>query len=680
MKTYIYYIVFLLAAFVQSLPAQDVPLTKAQPSFPALPYTVTYDNAPTGGTVKLSISPDATPVTSGETVYSGTEVTLRVTPSAGDTDYEVVFGYPKVYYTNASSSIIPLTAVSGESGSYTFVMPKAPITVEVKFKVKPATQSSDARLKSLQYKIGSDQPGSWMLVPRFTAGTKKYDVTLPSSTADNAAITLSGQPADVHAIQSPDPAVLTLNGGSGTAALTVTAENNLTTETYTVHFTKAAVDKHVVTIQPVAGGTITVTDATTGKAIKSGDAVPENTRLTLTNTPVAGYGFSKYVAGGQNLFEETASVTVTSDLVISAEFHAPSDPVRPENIGMPAVAGNNPPVSATSAPVVRIPDAGSLPADTELSQLRLVKEDVEPSKEEQVKEDAKKAAAEAGIAITGNNMVLMEVTLVKVTTTVDGLTGKSETIVTPIQPADKVKVCIPYPSGVDKNSYEFTIIHIQSDGSIDVYSRAKGNLTLGNEYVEITVTGFSPFVVAYVAKSGTDPGTDPDPGTNPDPLPEPAPGFFTVTLPAVEGVASDPVAGDYLVQAGGTFCFFLTLDKDYDQSVPVVTTSRNETIAPFGDTNAYFIEGIQSAVTVTISGIRKNAVVSNATMEAGLRIRTETSALYVDTDSPADIRIVSLGGSPIASFEAQPGTTCCSLSPGIYIVKAKDRVYKIIIK
>ena len=95
--------------------------------------------------------------------------------------------------------------------------------------------------------------------------------------------------------------------------------------------------------------------------------------------------------------------------------------------------------------MVIIPDAGSLPSDTELSQLRLVKDDVPESKENDVKSKAEAAASQANIDIDANNMILMEVTLVKVTTIFDNSSGKSETTVTPVQPTDKVKVRIPYP-------------------------------------------------------------------------------------------------------------------------------------------------------------------------------------------------------------------------------------------
>lgn len=670
MKTYIYYIVFLLAAFVQSLSAQDAPVTKARPPFPALPYTVTYTAAPTGGTVALSVpgAPDPTSIASGAKIYSGTEVTLKVTPATGSgTDYRLVFGYPKVYYTDAASTLLTLNAVADTPGEYTFVMPAHPVTVEVKFEAKPAQPSSDARLKALRYKIGSDGE---IPVSGFAPNTYEYDVTLPSSTDNSVQITLSGTAADAGASLPSSPVTINLSSGSGTATLTVTAENRTTTTEYKVNFVKAASSKHIVTIDPPkAGGTITVTDSN-GKVIESGAVVDNNTQLTLTNTPVAGYTFSKYTVTGGSLSDQT--VTVNSDVTISAEFTPPSEPIQPEEIGTPAVTDENQSVPAKDAPVVIISDAASIPVDTELSQLRLVKEDVKSSKKDKVIKDAKEAIGNTNIS--DNNIVLMEVTLVKVTTTIDASSGTSETTVTPVQPTDKVKVRIPYPTNIDKSKHDFTIIHLKSDGSTDVYSEAKGNLTLKTDYMEITVTGFSPFAVAYVPKSS------PDPGPGPDPVPDPTLVYYTVTLPTVEGATTDPVPGDYEVKSWSSFCFYLTLDKDYDQSVPIVTTSRGETLEPRTSDGAYIVGHVRTPVTISIIGIQKNTDVANATIEAGVKVWTEPSALCLETDRTEEVRVITVSGSTVAVFDAKPGMNRRALAPGLYIIQTPRTVCKVIVR
>lgn len=652
MKTYLS-ILFLLAAWVQPLLAQDAPGTKAQPPFPALPYQVAYTAAPEGGEVVLSIfgDPDSIPVAPGESLYPGTEVTLQANPSP---DNEVVFGYPKVYCTNAPSTVLALTPVPGNPGRYTFAMPEEPVTVEVMFQGKSATPSSDARLKSLQYKVGSGQGGKWISVPGFTAGTKQYVVTLPSSTPDDEPVTLSGLPAHTGANVSQSQIVL--SSGNGRASLPVTAENGRI-ETYQVVFKRAQAQTYVITIEPVEGGTIAATDST-GKVVRSGDVVARDAVLTLRNTPVAGYAFSRYTVDGAE--HTDTSLTVLSNITISGEF-APSAPLRPEDLGEPAWAEATAPGSMADAPLVIIPNSGSLPEDTELSQLRLIRMDIEDAQEAEVMEDAAEEAGKAGIALTGTNMAVIELTLVKVSTVYNPGIGELETSVTPVQPADQMKVRIPYPAGFDTNRDHLVIIHLRSDGKTEIYSREKGNLILASDYMEIIVTGFSPFIVTYANPSSSDPE------------------FFTLTLPAVAGATTDPVPGNYQVEAGNDFRFVLTLDKDYDLSVPVVTTSRNETLESTGG-GVYVVKDVRGEVAVTITGIEKNIPVSNETIEAGVKIHIAADVLYIETDRPADVGIVSISGHTIASFQAQAGTTRRALSPGIFIVKVGSQSYKVVVR
>ena len=83
-----------------------------------------------------------------------------------------------------------------------------------------------------------------------------------------------------------------------------------------------------------------------------------------------------------------------------------------------------------------------------------------------------------------------------------------------MQPSDIVTVRIPYPEGVNKTQHDIVIIHLRSDGEVDVYSEAKGNLILKENYMEISVASFSPFVVSYTPKSGpVDPGYPDNPDT-----------------------------------------------------------------------------------------------------------------------------------------------------------------------
>ena len=145
-------------------------------------------------------------------------------------------------------------------------------------------------------------------------------------------------------------------------------------------------------------------------------------------------------------------------------------------------------------------------------------------------------------------------------------------------------------------------------------------------------------------------------------------------------MTTDPVAGSYEVKAWDSFLFYLTLDKDYDQSVPVVTTSLGETITPRTSDGAYLVKYVRSAVTISIAGIQKNTDVANETIEAGVKVWGEPSALCLETDRTEEVRIVRVSGSTVAVFKAKPGLNRRALAPGLYIIQPPRTVCKVIVR
>ena len=158
----------------------------------------------------------------------------------------------------------------------------------------------------------------------------------------------------------------------------------------------------------------------------------------------------------------------------------------------------------------------------------------------------------------------------------------------------------------------------------------------------------------------------------PDPDSEPT--YYTVTLPSVEGATTDPVAGSYDVESSDNFRFYLTLDADYNQSVPVVTTSRGETITPRTSDGAYIVKYVHSDLVISISGIAKNPPpVANAEIQSGTRIFTRDGSLFITTDRPARAQVIALTGQLIRSLSLPAGTTRVdALAIGVYIVRLDD--------
>ena len=117
---------------------------------------------------------------------------------------------------------------------------------------------------------------------------------------------------------------------------------------------------------------------------------------------------------------------------------------------------------------------------------------------------------------------------------------------------------------------------------------------------------------------------------------KPDPIYYTVTIPAVEGATTDPVAGEYQVESWSSFRFYLTLDSDYNQSEPVVTTDRGETLIPRTSDGAYIVKYVHDDVAISIDGIVKNPdpVANEELQTEGIRIYAANGYLHIHTSKP----------------------------------------------
>ena len=173
----------------------------------------------------------------------------------------------------------------------------------------------------------------------------------------------------------------------------------------------------------------------------------------------------------------------------------------------------------------------------------------------------------------------------------------------------------------------------------------------------------------------------------PEPEPEPTPVYYTVTLPFVEGAATDPVAGDYEIESWSTFRFYLTLDADYSESQPVVTTSRGETLQPRTSDGAYLVKYVRTDVEIFIDGIVKNLPpVANEPIRAAAsepEIWSEDACLCIRLPEgmpTSPVRIFAPEGRLLDSFRSVPGLNRRQLPTGIYIVQFGATVRKVAVK
>lgn len=424
-------------------------------------------------------------------------------------------------------------------------------------------------------------------------------------------------------------------------------------------------DAVLVTVtQPTAGGSISV--FCNDSLVTASDVLPNGAALKCKYSAIPGYQLDTYTAtpsGGasseaNNDPKNSGSYQVPDDAT-SVAFTATFTEVQGATITEEEVVVNEP-TAPVAEPTVVIPQNERPMLSDEFSTIKLVTGDLE---------DSHKAAVDEVIEANVQNpdqLIYAEIALVEV---------KSDGTKIPIQPSadHPVTVIYPYPAGTDAGD-TFTIVHVKMDGTTEVYSVSEGNLENTVVGLKFSVSSFSPFGIAWT--KAADPTPDPDPVPDPDPTPV----YYTVTLPALEGATTDPVAGDYEVESWSSFRFYLTLDKDYDQSVPVVTTSRGEMIEPRTSDGAYIIKYVRTPVAISIAGIRKNTDVANEAIEAGVKVWTEPSALCLETDRTEEVRIVTVSGSTVAVFEAKPGLNRRTLAPGLYIIQTPRTVCKVIVR
>lgn len=167
--------------------------------------------------------------------------------------------------------------------------------------------------------------------------------------------------------------------------------------------------------------------------------------------------------------------------------------------------------------------------------------------------------------------------------------------------------------------------------------------------------------------------------TTTPPVNPPTPTTYTVSLPAVTG-ATFSKAVTTQVTEGGTFEFKITLDKDYDQSVPVVKINRNnnEVITPVD--SVYTVSDVRGNLTVTVTGITKNIPTGIDDVNSGTRIWAAGSTLHIFTEATENVYVFNASGVLQKQFRTPGGDYTTQMNEGLYIVKIGNYTQKVIIK
>lgn len=220
----------------------------------------------------------------------------------------------------------------------------------------------------------------------------------------------------------------------------------------------------------------------------------------------------------------------------------------------------------------------------------------------------------------------------------------------------------------------------QVDGLPTVIGNS-GNVTVTGSNNSYTFTMPAEAVEVTVAFSEIPAPPTPTPDPDPDPTPVP-PVYHTVIVPAVEGATTDPIAGDYEVEAWSSFRFYLTLDKDYDLSEPVVTTDRGETIEPRSSDGAYIVKYVRSDVQIFIDGVVKNPdPVANETIEVtSPKIWTENGSLHIQAVATGKVYVYTTEGKLQTARKLEANETYNVYLPtGVYLVVIGNERFKVVI-
>lgn len=197
------------------------------------------------------------------------------------------------------------------------------------------------------------------------------------------------------------------------------------------------------------------------------------------------------------------------------------------------------------------------------------------------------------------------------------------------------------------------------------------------------LTVSSDIIIAVTITKKPEPTPEPDPDPTPKPDPDPTPTVYhTVTLPQIEGATTDPVAGEYEVEAWSSFRFYLTLDEAYSQSSPIVTTDRGETIRPRSSDGAYIIKYVRQPIAISIDGIIKNPdPVANETIDANSpKVWTKDSYLHLQTPQPETVFIYTFNGTLLKKLTNLSGKKTLWLPQGNYIVLIGKERFKVQVK
>ena len=682
--------------------------TKAQPSDPVFPYLLTIQQPAEGATLDVMIMNAAgtyTAVSSGQTVYNGTKVDLFFAPQEG---YRLTEG--SITYNGNATTAEPLAPNDkGYTAQRSFTMPAQPVTVTAEAELIRYTITYDPAGGTLpqgsptQYTIVSDDLTlptpthantylsfeGWKDAGGNTVTTvakgSTGDLSLTAQWKESELVEAVGRPAETRIVTTSMTADEILAGLAATwPKLTFTTDRGAAIESpiswklkdgVTLDLTPGKKNPFIWTATPLPDGVKDngyVMSGTTQVYLEAPPITPEdNGEITITaeNKFQQDGGTDNYFNGeingeeGKTINKLTLTPPADTDMTIKLN----------------GITSATTLINGTGKTNLTLSGTNSLGAVT-----------IEPGNELTLT-PGENAGDLVNTAVT-NKGHFTDLTARVPTVTLPGnitLERIDPAASTPIPSTDsyaELKAGITAPEGTAMDlTYLWQIFNAQAG----TWSTAPDDSQLrnaSNTYRTRTVGQYRCLVTATVTGDGgttttTTFATAPaavTPYVPPVTPPTPQPTTYTVTLPALVGASTTPAAGAHTVTEGDGFSFILTLDADYDQSVPVVTVNGNALIP---DANGkYTITDISANLTVAITGIVRNTTTGIEQVENATLIRAESGALLIRTPVSVTAQVIALTGNVVRTVRLPAGDSRVDgLASDIYIVRLSNEITKKVI-
>lgn len=576
---------------------------------------------------------------------------------------------------------------------------------------KAKVLSTIATLKSLTYTVeGSDLES----VPNFTAAGTTYNKELPVTTVKTAKITIAAVATDAQATIVGDGDINLVNGAQS-VTVTVTAEDKTTKQVVTINFTTAAEKvTAVIGVPPtfnLAKETETLTselaiaqlEKITGVTLTSNSGAKLKLKWEYKTTSNTNKPFDA-TAGGINTFDW--SVVKEDGTAIASDITAAGKTIVTNyKEAETGTSRDDIPVTTTNAQV----GDGSTPTSSKTVTVGAAVQELLFYGAIVTESVAVPSGNTTTISLKGTNEIANitnagTLTLKNAT----AATSTSSIATRAVANTGAVKAVVNNGTFTDEtgtivivggaNNLEITTLPVDqlnvtaASATLTVASTTanakfqwkKNGVNVANaKSTTLTVAkaDYGSYTCIVTNDGGTATLVTPAvtvsfQGTTPPPVPEPT--YYAVSLPAVTGAKFSKAEKTAVIE-GGDFAFQITLDKDYNLSVPVVKTSRNNEVIT-AVAGVYTVSNVRGNLIVTVTGITKNIPTGIDDVNSGTRIWAAGSTLHIFTEATENVYVFNASGVLQKQFRTSGGDYTTQMNEGLYIVKIGNYTQKVIIK